>query len=264
MAATLLRCRNQRSRYFSGALEDIVTLKNLFDPFRFIVVLVSVCGLSACASTPAPIIGSAVTQPRLDLGQQDYSYKRATSYSLRPSDTISIVVFREPDFSLESVKLGVEGNVSMPMLGSIVAAGKTTVQLEEEIERRLSGAGLKSPMVSVNIQNYASHLVTVEGSVSSPGVYAFQPGSRLSSAIALASGPTRTAKVEQMAVFREGPDGIMIAKFDYGQIKQGTMLDPVLHPGDRVVMGTDGLAVAWQDTLRALPAFGVFAGQTID
>ncbi len=37
------------------------------------------------------------------------------------------------------------------------------------------------------------------------------------------------------------------------------MLDPVLEPGDRVVMGTDGLSVFWEDFLKALPAFGIFA-----
>jgi polysaccharide export outer membrane protein len=65
--------------------------------------------------------------------------------------------------------------------------------------------------------------------------------------------------VEQVAVFRESPQGIMIAKFDYQQVRQGTMLDPVLEPGDRVVMGTDGLSVFWEDLLKALPAFGIFA-----
>ena len=114
-------------------------------------------------------------------------------------------------------------------------------------------------MVSVNIATYASHLVTVEGAVENPGVYSFQPGARLSSAIALAAGPTRTANTEQVAVFREGPDGIMVAKFDYQQMSQGTMLDPVLEPGDRVVMGTDGLSVFWQDFLRSVPVFGIFA-----
>jgi polysaccharide export outer membrane protein len=51
----------------------------------------------------------------------------------------------------------------------------------------------------------------------------------------------------------------MVAKFDYGQIRQGTMLDPILEPGDRVVMGTDGLSQFWEDLLMALPAFGIFA-----
>lgn len=145
------------------------------------------------------------------------------------------------------------------MLGSIPAAGMTAKQFEQDVTRRLAAAGLKTPMVSVNIAEYASHLVTVEGAVNLPGVYTFQPGARLSSAIALAKGPQRIANTQQVAVFRESLQGIMVAKFDYQQVSRGTMLDPILQPGDRVVMGTDGLSVFWEDLLKALPAFGVFA-----
>lgn len=215
--------------------------------------------LSGCASTPEPVIGAAVVQPRSDLGQEGYSYARPDVYLLRPTDKISVTVFREPDLSAEALRIGVEGNVSLPMLGSIPAAGMTAKQFEQDLARRFAALGLKSPMVSVNITDFASHLVTVEGSVEKPGVYSFQPGARLSTAIALASGPKRSAKTEQVAVFRESEQGIMIAKFDYGAVRQGTMLDPVLQPGDRVVIGTDGLSVFWEDLLKALPAFGVFA-----
>lgn len=223
------------------------------------VLTLSTIALAGCASTPEPIIGTSVTQPRLDYGQAGYTYARPTSYLLRPTDKISVNVFREPDFSLDVVQIGVEGNVSLPLLGSIPAANMTAAQFEQDVTRRLSAVGVKSPMVSVNIAEYASHLVTVEGSVEKPGVYKFQPGARLSSAIALASGTKRTAADDQIAVFRESPEGSLIAKFDYTQIKQGTMLDPVLQPGDRVVIGTDGLSVFWEDLLKALPAFGVFA-----
>jgi polysaccharide export outer membrane protein len=223
-----------------------------------LVIITALTVLAGCASTPEPIIGASVTEPRTDLGQSDFSFKRPTSYVLRPADKISVRVFREPEFSLEEVRIGVEGNVSLPMLGSIPAAGMTAKQFEQDVTRRLAAVGLKSPMVSVNIIEYASHLVTVEGAVDTPGVYAFQPGARLSSAIALAKGPKRTAKLQQVAVFRESPQGIMVAKFDYQQIKQGKMLDPVLQPGDRVVVGTDGLSVFWDDFLRTVPVFGVF------
>jgi polysaccharide export outer membrane protein len=221
--------------------------------------MAAAAALSGCASTPEPNIGAAVTQPRSDLGQDDYSYRRPDVYTLRPTDKISVNVFREPDLSVETLRIGVEGNVSVPMLGSIPAAGMTAKQLEQDLARRYAALGLKSPMVSVNVTDFASHLVTVEGAVEKPGVYTFQPGARLSSAIALASGPKRSAKREQVAVFREGPQGVMIAKFDYAAVSQGTMLDPVLQPGDRVVIGTDGLSVFWEDLLKALPAFGVFA-----
>lgn len=215
--------------------------------------------LGGCASSPEPVIGAAAVDPIASLGQSNYSYKRSKTYLLRPSDKISVNVFREPDFSLESVQIGVEGNISVPMLGSISAAGMTAKTLEQDITQRLARIGLKSPSVSVNIAEYASHLVTVEGAVRKPGVYKFQPGARLSSAIALASGPERTANTAQVAVFRETEDGIAVAKFNYAMMSDGTMLDPVLEPSDRVVVGTDGLSVFWQDFLRAIPVFGIFA-----
>ncbi|WP_298336258.1 polysaccharide biosynthesis/export family protein [uncultured Erythrobacter sp.] len=228
------------------------------------IIAIAAFGVTACASTPAPIIGAAASQPRNDLGQGLYAQTRLATYALRPSDQISVNVFREPDLSLAEVRLGVNGAVSLPLLGTIPAAGMTSRELEQDITKRLLAAGLRSPMVSVNIANYASHLVTVEGSVEDPGVYTFQPGSRLSSAIAMGGGPTRTANTEQVAVFRESPDGVMVALFDYDQMRQGTMLDPILAPGDRVVMGTDGLAVFYQELLRTLPALAVFATVALD
>jgi polysaccharide biosynthesis/export protein len=231
--------------------------KVCFRPFVMGGSLLSMA-LSGCASTPPPIIGASATEPVVEFGQADYSHLRPSIYLLRPSDRISVNVFREPDFTLPEVRIGVEGNVSVPLLGSIPAAGMTAKQFEQELTQRLAAVGLKSPMVSVNIVDYTSHLVTVEGAVEKPGVYTFQPGARLSSAVALASGPKNTAKRDQMAVFRETSDGIMIAKFDHRMISQGTMLDPVLEPGDRVVMGTDGLSVFWQDLLKTIPALGVF------
>lgn len=226
---------------------------------KIVLLALGAASLAGCASSPEPVIGPSVVEPRSELGQNGFSYRHPAVYLLRPADKISVSVFREPDLSLSEVRIGVDGDISVPMLGSVRAAGMTPKQLEQVVTLRLADIGLKSPSVSVNIAEYASHLVTVEGAVQQPGVYPFQPGARLSAAIALARGPRRTANPEQVAVFREGPDGILVAKFDYRQVSQGTMLDPVLQPGDRIVMGTDGLSVFWEDALRALPAFGVFA-----
>lgn len=226
---------------------------------KFGISAAALLSLGACASTPEPIVGPAASTPSSSLGQAGYTVTRSTTYLMRPSDQISVNVFREPDFSLENVRIGVGGNVSLPMLGSIPAAGMTAAQFEQDVARRLTSAGLRQPMVSVNVNEYASHLVTVEGAVEDPGVYAFQPGARLSAAVAMGGGTSRTAKRDQVAVFRETANGVSVAKFNYSQVSQGTMLDPILEPGDRVVVGTDGMSVFWQDFLKALPAFGVFA-----
>lgn len=141
----------------------------------------------------------------------------------------------------------------------MIAAGKGAEDLSRELTWRLDEAGLKHPSVTVNVLDHASHLVTVEGGVEEPGVYPFQPGARLSSALALANGPNRVAKLREVAIFRETPDGLAVAKFDYVEVRRGAMLDPVIQPGDRVVVGISGLSQFWQDFLRAMPAFGIFA-----
>lgn len=220
--------------------------------------LLAATTLTGCASSPPPQIGAATTRPVSEFGQDGFSHERAKSYLMRASDKISVSVFREPELSVEEVRIGVEGNVSLPLLGSIPAAGMSAKQFEQDVTQRLAGVGVKSPMVSVNITDYASNLVTVEGQVKKPGVFPFQPGARLSAAVAMAEGPTPIAQRQQLVVFRETEEGITVAKFDHVLMAQGTMLDPVLQPGDRVVMGTNGLSSFWQDLIKALPAFGAF------
>lgn len=214
--------------------------------------------LAACGQTPPPAPGPVAAVPIAELGQADYADDPAPAYRLRAADIISVKVLREPDLSIERVPVGADGLVSVPLAGQILARGQTSGEFAETIARGLSASGLKRPQVSVNVLEYSSHLVTVEGSVVEPGVYDFQPGARLSSALSLAKGPSRVAKLDEVAIFRSTASGLAVARFDYGAIRQGTMIDPVIQPGDRVVVGLSGLSQFWQDVLRAVPFFAVF------
>lgn len=223
-----------------------------------ISVFALACSLmvSACGS-PRVQVGTAVSAPVTEYNQLDFSSNEAANYIMRPSDVIAVNVYREADLSLESVPIGADGMVSLPMIGPIKADGLTTRELEQLVTQRLTGT-LVEPKVNVNVIQFASHLVTVEGSVEKPGMYPFKPGTRLSGALSLASGPTRVAKLAEVAVFRKTSKGMQIAKFDYGAVRVGTMMDPVLQPNDRIVVGTSGLSQFWQDALKALPAFALF------
>ena len=222
------------------------------------VALVAGTLLAGCA-VEAPISpGVASTAPIAALGQDAYVTPPGSGYVLRPADKLSVTVFREAELSLPEVVISAEGRISLPLIGPIQAAGMTVADLETRLEQMYDERYLRGPDIAVNVIDYASHQVTVEGSVERPGLYKFIPGTRLSGGVSLASGPRRTADVREVAVFRETPSGMQIAKFDYAQVRAGTMLDPVLQPGDRIVVGTDNLSQTWQDFLRALPAFGLF------
>ncbi|MCX7284563.1 MAG: polysaccharide export protein [Novosphingobium sp.] len=214
--------------------------------------------LAGCSGGPTARVGMVDQTPVAELGQQDYSATESSTYTLRPSDVVSVTVFLEPDLSVTSIPVGADGNLSLPLIGSIKVDGMTTRDLEKTVAERLVRADIREPRVSANIMQFGSHIVTVEGSVEKPGMYPFKPGTRLSGAIALAAGLRREAKLGEVAVFRQTGRGMAVAKFDYGAVRSGTMLDPVLLPSDRIVVGTSGLSLFWQDLLKALPAFALF------
>ena len=137
----MLRLLRPRSTPLSIVEDEVPKLKHSANRLLGSVVIAA-CALSGCASTPDPVIGYASSQPNAELGQEKFSVARSTVYLLRPSDKITVNVFREPDFSLENVQIGVEGNVSLPLLGSIPAAGMTAQQLEENVTERLANSGL--------------------------------------------------------------------------------------------------------------------------
>lgn len=222
------------------------------------LLCVLVMALGACGTLPPPQVGPVEAAPVAEMGQGGYSVDPAPVYRLRPSDVLSLKVFREPDLSFEELPVGADGTIVMPLIGQLRAQGLTLSELTGEVTRQLDDAGLKQPSVAINVIDYGSHVVTVEGGVTRPGVYDFKPGARLSSAIALANGPNRVARLRDVAVFRDTGAGIEVAKFDFAAVSQGTMIDPVIEPGDRVVVGMSGLSQFWQDLLRALPAFGMF------
>lgn len=214
--------------------------------------------VAACGSGPAPVPGAVQSVPSAALGQEDYDNALQSNYVLRPADIISVNVFREEQLSLPEVTVGADGRISLPLIGAVQVGGLTPSEFAVQVERALGARYLTNPAVAVNVVSYGSHLVTVEGAVKEAGVYQFVPGTRLSGGISLAQGPDRVAKLSEVVVFRDSPDGRSVARFDYQAVRSGTMIDPVLEPGDRIVVGTDSLNAFWQDFLKVVPLIGLF------
>lgn len=222
--------------------------------------LAALLGLGGCYGYGGPDsdAGPAITAPVVPLGQASYNVFPSQTYALRPNDVISLVVFQEPELSLNQIPVSSTGDISVPLLGPMQVSGLTAAQLESQLERMLNERYLRYAEVTVNIVQYGSHLVTVEGSVGAPGLYNFTPGTKLSGVIVLANGPLRIADPKDIAVFRQTPEGIAIAKFDYVAMQSGQMMDPVVEPGDRIVVGLSNLSQFWQDALQTVPLFGWF------
>ena len=179
------------------------------------------------------------------------------AYVIGPSDELRVQVLYEPELTLEGTRVDEDGTVQVPLAGSVQAAGKTSTQLAGDIEKALSRYVLQ-PHVVVSIAHFAKQVVTVEGSVVSPGVYDVPGTSSLLQALALAKGPERSAKLDQVIVFRTVDGQRTGALFDVQRIRYGYAPDPLILGGDTVVVGFSEIKGAFRDFLAAAPAIGVF------
>ncbi|MEZ5682127.1 MAG: polysaccharide biosynthesis/export family protein [Erythrobacter sp.] len=203
--------------------------------------------------------------PAQDLARDDAAYDLISqnddisTYRVGPFDRLTITVFDEPSLSFADIPVDAEGRFDYPLIGSVDAAGLTTEQLTAEIKGRLDSTYYRDARVTVFVTNSASRYVVVEGSVEEPGRYELTNGrASLVEVIALAKSPTRTAKLDQVMVFRMENGERYGAVFNLADIRNGKADDPILRGGDVVVVNFSFLKGAFRDFLTTAPFFNVF------
>lgn len=128
----------------------------------------------------------------------------ADEYVLSPNDKLKITVFGEEDLSGEFV-VDATGNVSIPLIGEVRAAGTSLRAFQRNIEARLRDGYLVDPRVSAEILNFRPFYVL--GEVKNPGEYPYTSGLTLLNAIAQAGGFTPLANTSNIVIKRQGADG---------------------------------------------------------
>lgn len=213
----------------------------------FFIVL-TVGFLAACKTTNMPVGEAAynvIPAPSTD--------SRPAEYRIGPLDLLKISVFQEPDLSLEEVPVDASGNILFPLIGQIDVTGKTSSELAADIGHRLGEKYLVDPQVTVIVSRSASQKVTVEGAVTQPGVFEIEGPTTLLQAMALAQGPTQTAKLNEVIVFRRKQDGVYAARFDLSDIRKGLQPNPEILGNDIVVVGNSFAKSLFRDFLQVSP-----------
>lgn len=217
-------------------------------------VLLGGCGSSAKDDgevlgvfTSSPLASAALAGPA-----------DVNSYRIGATDLLKLTVFQVPDLSFDEIRVDSAGDLQLPIVGAIQAAGKTPPELAREIEGILGARYLRNPSVSITVVEAASQKVTVDGAVTKAGVYLMRGRTTLQQAVAMAEGPARTADLSKVAVFRNEGGQRMVAVFDLGAIRSGQAADPVLRGDDVVVVDTSRLNAALRFAVETLPALAVF------
>ena len=115
-----------------------------------------------------------------------------TEYVIYPGDIVDISIFElfyeSQDFPIRR-QVSQTGRITLPILGTFLAAGQTELELTETIINRLRPRFIKEPTVSVVVTGPTKKIYSVSGAVPAPGPYQLtQSDFRLSQALANAGG----------------------------------------------------------------------------
>jgi polysaccharide export outer membrane protein len=161
-------------------------------------------------------------------------------YILSPTDQVAVEVFGEDDLRT-SGRLNPEGNLSVPLLGSIHLAGLSLTQAVSKLTELYKRDYLINPKINVTLLSYARRRFTILGQIGHPGVIdmpdSSPEGIDLLEAIAMAGGYTRIAAPERITVRRHNANGDQILKVNAKRFTKGKGGGFLVEPGDTITVG---------------------------
>jgi polysaccharide export outer membrane protein len=127
------------------------------------------------------------------------------SYVIGNDDLLSINVWKEQELT-RSIPVRPDGKISLPLVGEVQAAGKTPLQLEQDIAEKLKSY-ITEPQVTVMVQQINSEKFNILGQVAKPGTYSLAVAKTVVDAIAAAGGFRDFAKEKEVYILRQNPSG---------------------------------------------------------
>lgn len=157
-------------------------------------------------------------------------------YTIGPGDILGISVWKDEALS-QKVTVLPDNTISFPLIGQIVAGGKTVPRLKAEIEDRIKDF-VPDPKLSLMVHEVNSMFIYVIGKVTSPGRFKLNESINVMQALALAGGLTPFADEDKIVIFRKTKGGEQLYNFHYGHVSKGKDLKDniMLKKGDVIVV----------------------------
>ena len=180
------------------------------------VLALSSLVLAACGATDS--LGPASPEEQQALIER----AKTASPTLQAGEKVKVTVFGE-DRLTGDYEIDPAGNLSLPLAGTLRAAGLDRRQLEQRLTEKFRGEYLRDPKVTVDVDDFRPFYIL--GEIAKPGEYPFKGGLDVMSAIALAGGST----------YRASRNSVLIKHADESQFREYPLSPaiPVL-PGDLI------------------------------
>ena len=148
-----------------------------------------------------------------------------TAYRLDAGDKLRVVVYGQEGLT-NTYAIDPGGSITMPLIGSVPARGRTPAGLASEITGKLRNGYIRDPSVAVEIEAYRPFFIL--GEVAAPGQYPYVPNMSVESAVAIAGGFSPRAR----------RDRVTLTHTDHsGSSRLVVPLGTALGPGDTVLIG---------------------------
>jgi polysaccharide export outer membrane protein len=160
-----------------------------------------------------------------------------TDYKIHAGDQLLVGVYDDPKMPPITVIVAPDGKISFPLIGILVAGGKTPEQLRVEMDTKLRKF-VAEPVVTVSLTDVKGNVAYVIGQVSKPGVIVMNPAVNVLQALSIAGGGNPYAKMDNIIVIRNSVGGQRVLNFRYGAVASGKDLQQnvTLESGDVVVV----------------------------
>lgn len=161
-------------------------------------------------------------------------------YKMGVGDRVSVQVWKSPELSVE-VPVRPDGKISVPLVGDVIAAGKSTQQLSGQLAEAFS-AYVRNPQVTVIVREPVSanflRRVRVTGAVGQPVSIAHQQGMTVLDLVVLAGGVSEFANANAAKLYRKYGDVVKVYPIKLDDIlnKGGLETNYVLSPADVITV----------------------------
>lgn len=198
----------------------------------------TICALTLCTI----VVGSIAVARAQGARSEAVRSAPATSAPLPPDyvigadDVLSIVFWRDKDMSADVV-VRPDGQISVPLLNDIRAAGYTPEQLGQVLVNA-SSKYIEQPSVTVIVKEINSRRVFILGQVAKPGAFPLISDMNVLHVIALAGGVLEYADMKNITIVRKESGGERRFKFNYKEVLKGRSdgQNLILKPGDTVIV----------------------------
>ena len=169
------------------------------------------------AYAPAPVMPAAYAAPA--------PVRYDQPYQLDAGDRLRVVVYGQEGLT-NTYSISASGTITMPLIGTVPARGRTPQGLAAEISTRLRNGFVREPSVAVEIEAYRPFFIL--GEVQAPGQYPYVPNMTAESAVAIAGGYSPRARKDRVTITHAGAAGT-----SREIVPPGTQISP----GDTVLVG---------------------------